>query len=229
MGIGTNRTLIGGFLALTLLGASAAQAEVPRPAFTLWAHHSGLCNSPVHGVCRQPGGVLAERIWGAERDANCTSLEVCVDAYQDAPTIPNNAYWGYYNDYLQSWIAQVEGEGAGAHFNLRLQPRGGGYDYQNFHVRFLDQIEEHDPETGETWYVNRWSWSDSETGASGIGYGNAGSSGSAAEQSAWDAAGQIADDFAGGGSDTAAALLQEAEGDDGFLVTALLTLLEMAA
>lgn len=53
------------------------------------------------------------------------------------PTFPSDSVWSWWNDRLQVWISRIEYDGASSiHFNIHIQPRGGGFDRANYHVQF---------------------------------------------------------------------------------------------
>ncbi|HLZ81476.1 MAG TPA: hypothetical protein VKP04_07570 [Ktedonobacteraceae bacterium] len=53
------------------------------------------------------------------------------------PSFPSDSVWRWWNGTLQVWISRIEYDGAsGIHFNIHIQPPGGGSDYANYHVKF---------------------------------------------------------------------------------------------
>ena len=53
------------------------------------------------------------------------------------PSFPFDSVWRWWNGKVQVWISRIEYDGAsGVHFNIHIQPRGGGFDRANYHVQF---------------------------------------------------------------------------------------------
>lgn len=53
------------------------------------------------------------------------------------PSFPSDSVWCWWNGKVQVWISRIEYDGAsGIHFNIHIQPWGGGFDRANYHVQF---------------------------------------------------------------------------------------------
>jgi len=53
------------------------------------------------------------------------------------PSFPSDSVWRWWNGRLQVWISRIEYDVAsGVHFNIHIQPQGGGFDRANYHVQF---------------------------------------------------------------------------------------------
>lgn len=134
------------------------------------------------------------------------------------PSFPLYPHWSWYDEFYQAHIGQIEARGSEPghpfHMNLRIQPRGGGYDLHNYHITY---------EYGRQWRVvdsvrgvdrvfDRSAYVDDVTAAEIV-------------------AGQIASDVSAeaGINAMAAALGEQAVGDAGNLASALAELAEACA
>lgn len=68
-----------------------------------------------------------------------------------ADSIPGDAVWWHMGDYYQAWARAVETDGSsGEHWNLVIQPLGGGDLYADFHLTFEGLVTD---ESGAQQYV----------------------------------------------------------------------------
>jgi hypothetical protein len=67
---------------------------------------------------------------------------------------PSDAVWTYRNENIQAWLGQLENDAvSGDHYNLHIQPPGGGYDWANYHITYNGVQQDENGNVGYQWNV----------------------------------------------------------------------------